>query len=143
MRFMVLLKGEGEAGAQPSAKLIGAMLKYNEELVNAGVLLGGEGLHHSSTGARVVVTDDGKRTVVDGPFTETKELVAGFWLLQVRSRDEALEWAKRAPVEHALGDDNQEAVLEVRQVVEAADLTEATDAQLTKEEELRGRVSGG
>src|SRR5262245_35631664 len=98
MRFMVIVKAnqESEAGKLPDAKILSEMGKFNEELVKAGVMLAGEGLHASSKGARVRFNGS-KRTVIDGPFTETKELVAGYWLWQVRSRDEAIEWLKRAP----------------------------------------------
>src|ERR1044072_4083964 len=99
MRFMVIVKAneESEAGVLPDEKILTAMGKYNEELVKAGVMLAGEGLHPSSKGARVRF-EGGKRTVVDGPFAETKELVAGFWIWQVKSLDEAIEWVKRIPV---------------------------------------------
>ena len=98
MRFMVMVKAtkDSEAGVMPSQELFAAMGKYNEELVKAGIMLAGEGLQPSSKGARVQF-DGAKRTVVDGPFTETKELVAGFWLWQVKSLDEAIEWVKRCP----------------------------------------------
>src|SRR4051812_23016585 len=98
MRFMVLVKAskESEAGVLPSQELLAAMGKYNEELVKAGVMLAGEGLHPSSRGARVRFAGD-KRTVIDGPFAETKELIAGFWLWQCKSKEEAIEWLKRAP----------------------------------------------
>src|SRR6187399_2718138 len=98
MRFMILIKADknSEAGEMPSQQLLTDMGKFNEELVKAGVMLAGEGLHPSSKGARVQFSGD-KRTVVDGPFAETKELVAGYWLWQVRSMDEAIEWAKRCP----------------------------------------------
>src|SRR5262245_35631636 len=98
MRFMVIVKAnqESEAGKLTDAKILSEMGKFNEELVKAGVMLAGEGLHASSKGARVRFNGS-KRTVIDGPFTETKELVAGYWLWQVRSRDEAIEWLKRAP----------------------------------------------
>src|SRR5689334_13186688 len=98
MRFMVMVKAtkESEAGVMPSQKLLEDMGKYNEELVKAGVMLAGEGLQPSSKGARVRFSGN-KRTVIDGPFTETKELVAGFWLWQVRSKEEAIEWLKRCP----------------------------------------------
>src|SRR5438094_6769401 len=98
MRFMILLKADRntEAGALPSQELLAAMGKYNEELAKAGVLLAGEGLQPSSKGARVKFAGE-KRTVTDGPFTETKELIAGFWLFQVRSKVEAIEWVKRCP----------------------------------------------
>jgi len=104
MRVMVIVKAnkESEAGVMPSQKLLTDMGKFNEELVKAGVMLAGEGLHPSSKGKRVRFSGD-KRTVVDGPFTETKELIAGFWLWQVRSMEEALEWAKRCPSPHEGG----------------------------------------
>jgi hypothetical protein len=114
---MVLLKADKdtEAGVLPSTELLAAMGKYNEELVKAGVLLAGEGLQASSKGARVRFSG-GKRTVIDGPFTETKELIAGYWLLQVKSKAEAIEWVKRCP--NPL---NGEAEIEIRQVFEAED----------------------
>lgn len=114
MRFMVLVKAneDSEAGALPSKELLAAMGKYNEELVKAGVLLAAEGLHASSKGARVTFSGE-KRTVIDGPFTETKELIAGFWLIQVKSKEEAVEWVSRAPFDGA--------EVEVRQVFEASD----------------------
>ena len=98
MRFMVIVKAseESEAGIFPDEKLLAAMGKYNEELVKAGVMLAADGLHPSSKGARVRF-EGGKRTVIDGPFSETKELIAGFWLWQVKSKEEAIEWLKRAP----------------------------------------------
>ena len=98
MRFMVMVKAtkDSEAGVMPEQSLLEAMGKYNEELVKAGVMLAGEGLHPSSKGARVRFSGS-KRTVIDGPFAETKELVAGFWIFQVRSREEAIEWVKRCP----------------------------------------------
>jgi hypothetical protein len=98
MRFMIMVKAtkESEAGVMPDEKLLAEMGKYNEELAKAGVLLAGEGLQPSSKGARVRLSGD-KRTVIDGPFAETKELVAGFWIIQVRSREEAIEWVKRVP----------------------------------------------
>jgi hypothetical protein len=116
MRFMVLVKAsaESEAGVLPSRELLTEMHKFNEELVKAGVMLAGEGLHASSKGARVKFTGPHKATVVDGPFAETKELVAGYWLWQVRSKEEAIEWVKRAPF--APGDE-----LEIRQVFDIAD----------------------
>jgi hypothetical protein len=141
MRYMLILKGEPELGAIPSTELIDSMTRFNEQMVKAGVLLAGEGLTHSTDGTRVVVTGDGKRTVTDGPFTETKELVAGFWLLQVSSREEALEWATRAPVENAFMD-GQGATIEVRRVVEmAADFPTMTDEQVAKEESLRQEIT--
>src|SRR5882757_1752197 len=101
MRFMVLIKAtkDSENGVMPSEQLLTEMMKYNEELVKAGVMLAGEGLHPSSKGARVKFSGD-KRTVVDGPFAEAKELIAGFWLWQVKSKEEAIEWLKRCPNPH-------------------------------------------
>ena len=115
MRFMVMVKAtrDSEAGVKPSAKLLTDMGKYNEELAKAGVMLAGEGLHPSSKGARVKF-DGRKRTVTDGPFTETKELIAGFWLWQCRSKEEAIEWLKRAPFDGG-------AEIEIRQVFEMTD----------------------
>src|SRR5690606_12318393 len=117
MRVMVLVKAsaETEAGVMPEEEMLAAMGKFNEELVNAGVLLAGEGLHPSSKGVLVKFSGD-KRTVIDGPFTETKELVAGYWLWQVKSMDEAIEWAKRCP-----NPTGTESELEIRQVFEAED----------------------
>jgi hypothetical protein len=114
MRFMVIVKADknSEAGVMPSKELLTEMGKFNEELVKAGVMLAGEGLHPSSKGARVKFSG-GKRTVIDGPFAETKELIAGFWLWQVKSKEEAIEWLKRAPF-----DDTE---VEIRQVFEAED----------------------
>ncbi len=116
MRFMVLVPAskETEAGALPDTKILEAMTRFNEELVRAGVMLAGEGLHPSSRGARIKFGADGKTTVTDGPFTESKELIAGFWLIEVKSKEEAIAWMKRAP----LGGD---AVLELRQVFEPDD----------------------
>ena len=118
MRFMILVKADkkSEAGVLPDAKLLSDMGKYNEELIKAGVMLAGEGLHPSSKGARVKFSGD-KRTVIDGPFSETKELVAGFWLFEVKSREEAIEWVKRAPNPMP----GTEPEIEIRQVYEAAD----------------------
>jgi hypothetical protein len=128
MRFMVLVKAskDSEAGVMPSTELLTAMGKFNEELVNAGVLLAGEGLHPSSKGVRVRC-EGTKRTVIDGPFAETKELLAGFWLLQVKSREEAIEWIKRSPFE--------EGEIEIRQVFEAADFGEAMTPELAAQED--------
>jgi hypothetical protein len=124
-----------EAGVMPTEELLAAMLKYNEELMKAGVMLQGEGLHPSSKGFRVS-TNRGKPTVVDGPFTETKELIAGFTMIQVRSREEAIEWVKRWPAEDG------DAVLEVRQVFEADDFgTEFTPELREREERLRAQAA--
>ena len=137
MRFMIIRKADKstEAGVMPSEAMLAAMLKYNEELMKAGVLLQGEGLQPSSKGFRVR-TSSGKPTVVDGPFTETKELIAGFTMIQVRSREEAIEWVKRWPAEDG------DAVLEVRQVFEADDFgTEFTPELREREERLRAQAA--
>ena len=137
MRFMIIRKADKstEAGVMPSEALLAAMLKYNEELMKAGVMLQGEGLQPSSKGFRVR-TNSGKPTVVDGPFTETKELIAGFTMIQVRSREEAIEWVKRWPAEDG------DAVLEVRQVFEADDFgTEFTPELREREERLRAQAA--
>ena len=137
MRFMVFVKAskDSEAGIMPSNELLTEMGKYNEELVKAGVMLAGEGLHPSSKGARVRFSGD-KRTVIDGPFTETKELVAGFWLWQVKSKEEAIEWLQRAP----FGGDTE---VELRQVFETEDFAanDPTGEIREQEERLRSRVA--
>ena len=117
MRFMLLVKADKntEAGVMPSEQLLTEMTKFNDEMVKAGIMLAGEGLHPSSRGARVKFSGP-KRTVIDGPFTEAKELVAGFWLIDVKSKEEAIEWVKRAP-----NPTGEESVIEIRQVFEAAD----------------------
>ena len=131
MRFMIIVKAtrESEAGVMPSEKLLADMGKFNEELVNAGVLLGGEGLHRTSKGARVKFAGS-KRTVVDGPFTETKELIAGFWLWKVKSKEEAIEWVKRCPNPH-----NENSEIEIRQVFEAEDFGAEFTPELREQEE--------
>jgi hypothetical protein len=131
MRFMLMIKADKntEAGVLPSTELLAAMGKYNEELVKAGVMLAGEGLQPSSKGARVKFSGK-KRTVIDGPFAETKELIAGFWLIQVKSKAEAIEWVKRCP--NPL---EGEAEIEIRQVFEAADFGEAFTPELREQEE--------
>jgi hypothetical protein len=134
MRCMILVKADHdtEAGVMPSQELMGAMTKFNEELVKAGVMLAGEGLQPSSRGVRVRFSGD-RRTVVDGPFTESKELVAGYWLWQVRSLDEAIEWAKRCP--NPTGEHGE---LEIRPVYEADDFGDALTPELrAREERLR------
>jgi hypothetical protein len=134
MRCMILVKADHdtEAGVMPSQELLAAMTKFNEELVKAGVMLAGEGLQPSSRGVRVKFSGD-SRTVVDGPFTESKELVAGYWLWQVRSLEEAIEWARRCP--NPTGEHGE---LEIRQVYEADDFGEALTPELkAKEERLR------
>ncbi len=139
MRFMIIIKASKntEAGVLPDEKLLAAMGNYNEELVKAGVLLAGEGLHPSSKGARVKISG-GKRTVIDGPFAETKELIAGFWLIQVKSKEEAIEWVKRCP-DPLPGED---AVIEIRQVFEAEDFgAEFTPELREQEERLRAEMA--
>ena len=129
MRFMILVKAnkDSEAGVLPDEKILTEMGKFNQQLEKAGVLLAGEGLQASSKGARVKFSG-GKRTVTDGPFAETKELVAGFWLWQVKSKEEAIEWVKRAP----FGDG---AEIEIRQVFEAEDFGPALKPEFRKQEE--------
>ena len=130
MRFMILVKADknSEAGVLPDEKLLTEMGKYNEELAKAGVLLMGEGLHPSSKGARVMFSGS-KRTVIDGPFAETKELIAGFWLWQVKSKEEAIEWVKRCPIPH-----HTETEIEIRQVFEAEDFGPAFTPELREQE---------
>ena len=140
MRFMVFVKAtkESEAGMMPSEELLAKMAKFNEEMVKAGVMLDGNGLQPSSKGARVRFSGD-KRTVVDGPFTETKELVAGFWIWECASLDEAIEWAKRCP-----NPMNEDSDLEIRQVFEAEDFGEAFTPELqAQEQRLRDRLTTG
>ena len=140
MRFMIMVKAskDSEAGVMPDEKLIAEMGKYNEELAKAGVLLDLAGLQPSSKGFRVRFAG-GKRTVIDGPFTETKELIAGYWLIQVKSREEAIEWAKRVPAPHGKG---QEGEIEIRQVFEAEDFgAEFTPELREQEERLRAQIA--
>ncbi|MEU6641731.1 YciI family protein [Saccharomonospora sp. NPDC046836] len=135
MRFMMIVKAtdDSESGKMPTEAQLAEMGKYNEELVNAGVLLDGNGLLGSSTGVRVQFTGKGQTTVVDGPFTETKELVAGYWIIDVKSKDEAIEWAKRVPF--------VDGEIEVRKVAEAEDFGDSFTPELQEaEEELRQRV---
>jgi hypothetical protein len=136
MRFMMIVKAnqESEAGIMPDEQLLAAMGKYNEELMKAGVLLDLAGLHPSSKGARIKFSG-GKRTVIDGPFAETRELIAGYWLIQVKSRDEAIEWAKRVPAPHGEGAEGQ---IEIRQVFELEDFrpSPAIDRHRELEKEL-------
>jgi hypothetical protein len=138
MRVMVIVKAtkNSEAGSLPSEELLAEMGKFNEELVKAGVMLAGEGLHPSSKGKRVAFSG-GKKTVTDGPFAETKELIAGFWLWQVRSMEEALEWVRRCPDPMP----GEEAVIEIRPVFEADDFGEEFTPELrAQEERLRAEV---
>jgi hypothetical protein len=135
MRFMAIVKAskDSEAGVLPSTELLAKMGKFNEEMAKAGVMLAGEGLQASSKGARITFTRD-EPTVTDGPFTETKELIAGFWLLQVKSKEEAIEWIKRSPFQP--GDQ-----VEIRQVFEAADFGPALTPELAEAgQRLRHRV---
>jgi hypothetical protein len=139
MRFMLIVKAsaDSEAGKMPSEQLLTEMGKFNEELVKAGVLLAGEGLHPSSKGARVKFSG-ASRKVVDGPFAETKELVAGFWLIQVKSKEEAIEWVKRCP-----NPMEGESEIEIRQVFEASDFgAEFTPELREQEARLRGVIDG-
>ena len=136
MRFMVIVKAnkDSEAGVLPDQKILAGMGKFNEELAKAGVMLAGEGLQASSKGARVRFEGPSKRTVIDGPFTETKELVAGFWLWQVKSKAEAIEWLKRAPF--------QEGEVEIRQVFETEDFGDNMTPEMRKQEErLRAQTA--
>ena len=135
MRFMILVKAtkDSEAGILPDEQLLAEMGNYNEELVKAGAMLAGEGLQPSSKGARIRYAGT-KRTVIDGPFAETKELVAGFWLIQAKSKDEAIEWLKRAPF--------KEGEVEIRQVFEAEDFGPAFTPELREQEErLRAQIA--
>ena len=136
MRFMIIVKAtkDSEAGVMPSEQLLTEMGKFNEELVKAGIMLAGDGLHPTSKGARVIFSGN-KRTVIDGPFAETKELIAGYWLWQVKSKDEAIEWGKRCPNPHQGGGE-----IEIRQVFEAEDFgTEFTPELREQEARLRAQ----
>ena len=138
MRFMIMVKAskDSEAGKMPSQELLAAMGKYNEELVKAGIMLGGEGLQPSSKGARVRFSGE-RRSVIDGPFAETKELVAGYWLWQVKSKAEAIEWVKRCPNPMP----GTEAEIEIRQVFESEDFGEEFTPELREQEErLRAKL---
>ena len=140
MRFMIIVKAtkDSEAGAMPSEQLLTEMGKFNEELVKAGVLLAADGLHPSSKGARVKFSGN-KRTVIDGPFAETKELIAGYWLWQCKSKEEAIEWVKRCP-NPAI--DGKEGEIDIRQVFEAEDFgAEFTPELREQEERLRTQVA--
>ena len=136
MRFMVLVPADknSEAGVMPSEKELSAMMKFNEEMVKAGVMLAGEGLHPTSKGARIRY-EGSKRTVVDGPFSESKELIAGFWLIQVKSKEEAIAWMKRAPFDGGTQ-------IELRQIFDADDFGDALTPELrAKEESLRAQTA--
>jgi hypothetical protein len=142
MRVMVLIKADqnSEAGVLPEEQLLADMGRYNQELVNAGLMLAGEGLHPSSRGKRVRMSGD-QRTVIDGPFAETKELIAGFWLWQVRSMEEAVEWVKRMPNPMP----GTEPEVEIRPVFEAEDFapSDPTGEHRAAEERLRAQIAGG
>ena len=134
MRYMVLVKAnaQSEAGEMPSPEVLEEMGKFNEEMVKAGVMLAGEGLAASSQGARIRF-DGSKRTVIDGPFTEAKELIAGFWIIQVQSKEEAIEWMKRSPF--------QEGEIEIRRVFEPSDFGEGIAPEtLEREQRLRSQI---
>jgi hypothetical protein len=137
---MVMVKATktSEAGVLPDAKLLGDMMKFNEELVRAGVMQAGDGLQPSSKGARIRFSPDDKRTVIDGPFAETKELVAGFWVWKVKSREEAMEWAKRCPSPFP----GEACEIEIRQIYEAEDFgAEFTPELRAQEERLRAQAA--
>ena len=139
MRFMVMVKAnkDTEAGVLPSEEMLDAMTRYNEELVKAGVMIAGEGLQPSSKGARVRFSGS-NRAVIDGPFAEAKELIAGFWLFEVKSLDEAIEWVKRCP-----NPTGEESEIEIRQVFEAADFGEAYTPEIReREERLAEQIAG-
>ena len=137
MRFAVLVKATeaSEAGTLPTEEQLTAMGKFNEEMVKAGVMLAGEGLHPSAKATRIRYSDGGKKSVIDGPFAETKELVAGFWIIQAKSKEEAVEWIRRAPMEP--GDE-----VEIRQIFEADDFGEAFTPELREQEERMREASG-
>ena len=137
MRFAVLVKATpaSEAGTLPNEEQLTAMGKFNEEMVKAGVMLAGEGLHPTSNATRIRYGDGGKKSVIDGPFAETKELVAGFWIIQTKSREEAIEWIRRAPMDSG-------AEVEIRQIFEADDFGEAFTPELREQEERMREASG-
>ena len=138
MRFMAIVKAtrDSEKGIMPTEKLLAEMGKFNEEMARAGIMLAGEGLQPSSKGARVRFSGDNKRSVIDGPFSETKELIAGFWILQVKSKEEAIEWIKRCP-----NTDGGESEIEIRQVGELEDFSEITPEQLERERKMNEQVA--
>jgi hypothetical protein len=139
MRVMVIVKAskESESGAMPDEKILTAMGNYNEELVKAGIMLAGEGLHASKNGKRVRFSGS-RRTVIDGPFAETKELIAGFWIWQVQSMEEAVEWVKRAPNPH-----HEDSEIEIRQVFETEEFSDVmTPEQIEQENRLRAELEG-
>jgi hypothetical protein len=137
MRFAVLVKAtpNSEAGVLPTEQQLTAMGKFNEEMVKAGVMMAGEGLHPSSKAVRIRYGQGGKKTVIDGPFAEAKELVAGFWIIQTKSKEEAIEWIRRAPMDP--GDE-----VEIRQIFEAEDFGEAFTPELREQEQRMRQASG-
>jgi hypothetical protein len=139
MRFMMIVKAnkDSEAGKMPSEELLSAMGKYNDELMKAGVLLDLSGLQPSSKGARIKFSG-GKRTVIDGPFAETKELIAGYWIIQVKSKEEAIEWAKRVPAPHGEGEEGE---IEIRQFFELGDF--APSEAIDRARELGKQLAAG
>jgi hypothetical protein len=140
MRFMIIVKAnaDSESGKMPSTELLTAMTEYNEQLVKAGIMLAGDGLHPSSRGARVRFHADGKTSVIDGPFAETKELIAGYWLIEVSSLEEAIEWVRRVP-----NPDREESEIEIRQVFEVEDFGDELTPELReKDARMREQVSG-
>ncbi len=141
MRFMILLKADkhSEAGEMPDEQLLTAMGKFNDELIQAGVMVGGEGLHPSSRGARVHFSKDGGVRVTDGPFAETKELLAGYWIWQVKSKEEAIDWVKRVPMPMLGG----EAEIEIRQIFEMDDFGDAMTPELRAQEERQRAALAG
>lgn len=141
MRFMILLKADkhSEAGEMPDEQLLTAMGKFNDELIQAGVMVGGEGLHPSSRGARVHFSKDGGVRVTDGPFAETKELLAGYWIWQVKSKEEAIDWVKRVPMPMLGG----EAEIEIRQIFEMDDFGDAMTPELRAQEEHQRAALAG
>jgi hypothetical protein len=142
MRFMVIVKAteESEAGGPPSPEMLEAMTEYNERLFEAGIMKSADGLHPSSRGVRVTFSGD-QRTVTDGPFTETKELVAGFWIWELGSLEETIEWVKQCPDPHP---DSSESIIEIRQIFEAEDFGENLTPEVReREERMRSRLAGG
>jgi hypothetical protein len=134
MRFMMIVKGnaDSEAGVMPPAEILETMTKYNEELVRAGILLSAEGLHPTSKGFKVAYDGPSKRTVVDGPFSEAKEVIAGYWVIETKTREEAIEWARRVPF--------QEGELEVRQIFSDEEFAEIAPEVATREAEMRKQI---
>jgi hypothetical protein len=141
MRFMMIIKADqkSEAGVLPSKELVAAMDEFNQQMMKAGVLVSGEGLHPSSKGARITLHGRGKRTVTDGPFTETKELIAGFWLIEVKSKQEAIDWALRVP-DDANAAPGETGEIELRQVFELADFPAELQEAASNEPAMRAQL---